>query len=70
MCINEVVEISPGNLDSSLRFIAQHGEVREAFSEEVPKSVFKGLAGMLEEEGKDDTDRMSRNNTKCVCFGC
>ena len=47
----------------------QHGEGREAFLEEVPKSVFKALAGMLEEEGKDDTGRMSRNNTRCVCSG-
>ena len=49
--------------------LAQHGEVREAFSEEVPKPAFKGLAGMLEEKGKDHTGRMSRNKTRCVCFG-
>lgn len=46
----------------------QHGEVREAFSEEVPKPAFKGLAGMLEEKGKDHTGRMSRNKTRLRMF--
>lgn len=66
----EGVAPAPRAMQPAGEDLAQHGEVREAFSEEVPKSVFKGLAGMLEEEGKDDTDRMSRNNTRCVCFGC